>query len=42
MAIQQVNVNELPLEETVVKIYRCSKVVPRRSAVQLRGPGGHR
>ncbi len=27
MAIQHVNVNELPLEETVVKIYRCSKVV---------------
>lgn len=27
MAYSQVNVNELPLEETVVKIYRCAKVV---------------
>ncbi len=27
MAMKYVNVSELPLEETVVKIYRCSKVV---------------
>jgi len=27
MATQQANVNELPLEETVIKIYRCAKVV---------------
>ncbi len=27
MAMERINVNELPLEETVVKIYRCAKVV---------------
>lgn len=27
MVSHQINVNELPLEETVVKIYRCAKVV---------------
>lgn len=27
MAMRHANVNELPLEETVVKIYRCAKVV---------------